>query len=188
MATGSESWFALTNRKASVVPTRSPERTRPRLLRGSPAPTVADGSPVAGGGAPHAPHSSDRATCDPRRDPPGSPSSGSSGPRAQTLAPALRGRGRLVPALPFGAGTRPRICFPALISWTPVSQRIRCPRKRVKSTYAAGVTKSSLIRKAADEPFSTRMSSRTRTACRTAVSRFSSRGLPYTCRCSKTSR
>ena len=37
-----------------MVPTRSPERTRPRLLRGSPAPTVADGSPVAGGGAPHA--------------------------------------------------------------------------------------------------------------------------------------
>ena len=125
------------NRKASVVPTRSHERTRRRLLRGSPAPTVVDGSPVAGAGAPHAPHSSDRPACDPRRDPPGSPSSGSSGPRAQTLAPALRSRGQLAPALPFGAGTRTRICFPALTSWTPVSQRIRCPRKRVKSTNAS---------------------------------------------------
>ena len=37
----------------------SPQRTRPPLLRGSPAPTVADGSPVAAGRAPHAPHSSD---------------------------------------------------------------------------------------------------------------------------------
>ena len=56
------------------------------------------------------------------------------------------------------------------------------------NTYTAGVTKSSLIRKAADEPFSTRISSRTSTACRTAMSRFNSRGLPYTCRCSRTSR
>jgi hypothetical protein len=44
--------------------------------------------------------------------------------------------------------------------------------------YAAGVTKSSRIRKAADEPFSTRQSRMKRTASRRPASRLSSSGRP----------
>lgn len=44
--------------------------------------------------------------------------------------------------------------------------------------YAAGVTKSSRMRNAADDPVSTRASSVERTASRRAASRFSSSGRP----------
>lgn len=75
-----------------------------------------------------------------------------------------------------------------------------CPNRRLDLFYRGqtrkprthqlgpGVTKSSRIRNAADDPFSTRMSRMKRTASRTLGSRFSSNGLPYTYLCSRTSR
>jgi hypothetical protein len=46
------------------------------------------------------------------------------------------------------------------------------------AAYPAGVTKSSLMRNAADEPVSTRLSRMKRTASRIRASRLSSSGLP----------
>jgi hypothetical protein len=44
VAIGYPAWFSLTNRNPSAGSCSSPERTRPRLLTGSPAPAGAGGS------------------------------------------------------------------------------------------------------------------------------------------------
>ena len=53
-------WCALTNSNPSAGSSRSPERTRPRLFSGSPAPRAASCSRGAAGAAPRAPRSSAR--------------------------------------------------------------------------------------------------------------------------------
>src|SRR5262245_61072383 len=111
-------WFALTNRKTSSQPTRSPERTRPRLLPESPAPHGADGSPAAADEAPPAPPSADRRYGDLRPDRSGAPSCESTAPSARTPAtapPACDPHGREPPSAGETLkGRASRLCA----SWT----------------------------------------------------------------------
>src|SRR6188768_1152021 len=86
---------------------RSPERTRPRLLPGSPALHAAGDSPASGGAAPPAPPSSGppRAASRPDRRS-DAPSCGSPVLTAQTLATAPQGCDRRASARSSVAGTQ----------------------------------------------------------------------------------
>src|SRR2546426_72345 len=128
-------WCAVMNSNPWTGSRWSPVQTRPRLLRGSPALRGAAGSPGGADSAPHAPPSSDRPCAGRRRAPPASPSSGSPGLRAQTLARVPRASDRAGPTRSSAAGTPAGTADGSSASWTlPSAPTMGCPRNRVNSS------------------------------------------------------
>jgi hypothetical protein len=68
--------------------------------------------------------------------PPAPPSCGSPAPSAQTPATALPGCGPTGPTRPSVAGTPADTPFVVSTSWTPPSQKMKCPRNGVNSKVA----------------------------------------------------
>ena len=77
--------FALTNSKTSRAPSRSPERTKPRLSSGYPVLRDAGDSPDADAATPRARHSSDHPRDDLHRGRPDAPNCGSPATNIRTV-------------------------------------------------------------------------------------------------------
>ncbi len=144
VATGYMARLALTNSKILTGSSRSPKRTRPRLLQESLALGAADGSHVCGGVARRAQRGLGHQPGDPHSDRPGQSNCESPERTVRTPEPIPPASGPIGPAQQSAPGIRVDKAVAYSRSWTPFSQLIRCPRKRVKSRlfYAAflGVT------------------------------------------------
>src|SRR4051812_29399145 len=125
-------WCASMKKKIVLTSSRSPARTRPRLLTESPALPSAAHSHASGAPALLALQSSDHPCAFLHRAPPASPSSESPVPTARTLPLTARPFDLREPAEPALPATLLNIVF-AFPSWTP-SNILRCPRNRVNST------------------------------------------------------
>src|SRR6202047_4707789 len=90
-AIGKQAWFALMNRKSRSAACRSPEQTRPRLLKEYRAPAAAACSHAAAGSTHHA-----RMRSDQQPPPPGVVSLSLDDPRANGVAAWLKLAGKIV--------------------------------------------------------------------------------------------
>src|ERR1700730_4765413 len=133
-AVGKQAWFALMNRKSRTAARRSPEQTRPRLLKEYRAPAAAACSHAAAGSTHHARMRSDQEPPPPggpRFGQPGRPTREWSGRLAQTRGLARQdyvqhGRGR-----PSVGETPANTVDVFLASAAPLARDSRCPPNRV---------------------------------------------------------
>src|SRR5438067_10407509 len=133
-AIGKQAWFALMNRKSRTAACRSPEQTRPRLLKEYRAPAVAACSHAAAGSTHHARMRSDHEPPlpgGPRFGQPGRPTREWSGRLAQTRGQdrqdyVQHGRGR-----PSAGETPANTVDVFLASAAPLARDSGCPPNRV---------------------------------------------------------
>src|SRR5580704_15672227 len=133
-AIGKQAWFALMNRKSRTAACRSPEQTRPRLLREYRAPAAAACSHAAAGSTHHARMRSDQEPPPPggpRVGQPGRPTREWSGRLAQTRGLdrqdyVQHGRGR-----PSVGETPANMVDVFLASAAPLARDSGCPPNRV---------------------------------------------------------
>src|ERR1700738_2040233 len=136
-AVGKQAWFALMNRKSRTAACRSPEQTRPRLLKEYRAPAAAACSHAAAGSTHHARMRSDQEPPPPggpRFGQPGRPTREWSGRLAQTRGLARQdyvqhGRGR-----PSVGETPANTVDVFLASAAPLARDSGCPPNRVNPT------------------------------------------------------
>src|ERR1700719_2547948 len=133
-AVGKQAWFALMNRKSRTAARRSPEQTRPRLLKEYRAPAAAACSHAAAGSTHHAQMRSDQEPPPPggpRFGQPGRPTREWSGRLAQTRGQdrqdyVQHGRGR-----PSVGETPANTVDVFLASAAPLARDSGCPPNRV---------------------------------------------------------
>src|ERR1700738_408080 len=133
-AVGKQAWFALMNRKSRTAARRSPEQTRPRLLKEYRAPAAAACSHAAAGSTHHARMRSDQEPpppVRPRFGQPGRPTREWSGRLAQTRGLdrqdyVQHGRGR-----PSVRETPANTVDVFLASAAPLARDSECPPNRV---------------------------------------------------------
>src|SRR3984893_5163015 len=138
-AVGKQAWFALMNRKSRTAARRSPEQTRPRLLKEYRAPAAAACSHAAAGSTHHARMRSDQEPPPPggpRFGQPGRPTREWSGRLAQTRGLARQdyvqhGRGR-----PSVGETPANTVDVFLASAAPLARDSGCPPNRVNPSLA----------------------------------------------------
>src|SRR5216684_8429254 len=136
-AIGKQAWFALMNRKSRTAACRSPEQTRPRLLKEYRAPAAAACSHAAAGSTHHARMRSDQQPPPPggpRFGQPGRPTREWSGRLAQTRGQDRQdyvqyGRGR-----PSVGETPANTVDVFLAAGAPLARDSGCPPNRVNPT------------------------------------------------------
>src|SRR5258707_6614129 len=139
-AIGKQAWFALMNRKSRTAACRSPEQTRPRLLKEYRAPAAAACSHAAAGSTHHARMRSDQQPPPPggpRFGQPGRPTREWSGRLAQTRGQDRQDYVQHGPGRPSVGETPANTVDVFLASAAPLARDSGCPPNRVNPSHSA---------------------------------------------------